>query len=511
MSSSRQDEDLTGRTQLLGNVVSSWLGYFVVFATGFFLPRVIDMKLGQFQLGIWDFCWTLVSYLGFVNLGIGSALNRYIAVYRASGKTHRLKVAVSTVIVIQQAIALLVVVASLAASHFIPQLLSNRFGSEVETAQTTALVMGLSVAVLMVFDVSRGILTGCHRWDIFNLVNTATQALSVLVMIVALYQGYGLVAIAVVYLACMLMQGLIRAFAARRICPDARFSFSAVSPRFAREILTFGLAGNVMGLIPLIIIQGTFLLVTSTLGPATLPLLARPLALLRGFTTLMSRFTFILAPMAASIIATQGKQEMQRFALESLRYSLAVTVPFIVVFCCFGSTIMRLWMGDNYTRDFIIVALGLGNLLPLALSPLQQILVGMGRHKRLSLLAVATAALLFVVFGSLLYSQGWSADAAALLIALIKTCVSGLLIPIVACRLIGIPVFTFVRTIIPIPLAGGLAGTVFLAGLSHYNQSLSIMIAGVISYLSATVLYYWHVLLDVDARAKIRSKLSRAG
>jgi len=72
-------EDLTGRHRLVSNVIFNWGGHFVFIIAGFIMPRMIDRRLGQEILGIWDFAWSLVSYFQIVGMGIGSSVNRFVA------------------------------------------------------------------------------------------------------------------------------------------------------------------------------------------------------------------------------------------------------------------------------------------------------------------------------------------------------------------------------------------------------------------------------------------------
>src|SRR5438876_10171005 len=76
-------KDLTGRDRLVSNVLFSWGGQFVFIATGFVMPRIIDVKLGQEVLGVWDFAWSLVAYFQFIEAGITCSVNRYVGRYWA--------------------------------------------------------------------------------------------------------------------------------------------------------------------------------------------------------------------------------------------------------------------------------------------------------------------------------------------------------------------------------------------------------------------------------------------
>lgn len=86
---SRQDKveshDLTGRDRLVSNVLFSWAAHSVFIVAGFITPRMINRRLGQDLLGVWDFSWSLVNYFQLVRASIGSSVNRYIAMHRATG------------------------------------------------------------------------------------------------------------------------------------------------------------------------------------------------------------------------------------------------------------------------------------------------------------------------------------------------------------------------------------------------------------------------------------------
>ena len=48
-------EDLTGQNRFGWNLAVSWVSQLVLIFSGFVMPRLVDDKLGQFSLGIWDF------------------------------------------------------------------------------------------------------------------------------------------------------------------------------------------------------------------------------------------------------------------------------------------------------------------------------------------------------------------------------------------------------------------------------------------------------------------------
>jgi O-antigen/teichoic acid export membrane protein len=77
--------DRTGRSQLVSNVLFTWGGQMVFFASGFIMPRMIKEKLGTDVLGVWDFSWALIAYFRFVDMGVTASVNKYVAQYWGMG------------------------------------------------------------------------------------------------------------------------------------------------------------------------------------------------------------------------------------------------------------------------------------------------------------------------------------------------------------------------------------------------------------------------------------------
>ena len=123
-------EDLTGKSRLVVNVVTSWIGQILVVIAGFFLPRVIDNNLGQAGLGIWDFAWSVNAYISLSHFGIGAALNRYVAKYRTAGDDFLLQRSVSTTIAIQFVLASAAILISIGIYFCIPIFLAERLGMQ---------------------------------------------------------------------------------------------------------------------------------------------------------------------------------------------------------------------------------------------------------------------------------------------------------------------------------------------------------------------------------------------
>jgi len=67
------------------NVLANWTGYAVGVLVNFFLSPLIVHHLGASAYGVWTLLVTLTAYLGLLDLGIRSAVTRYVARSESQG------------------------------------------------------------------------------------------------------------------------------------------------------------------------------------------------------------------------------------------------------------------------------------------------------------------------------------------------------------------------------------------------------------------------------------------
>jgi O-antigen/teichoic acid export membrane protein/peptidoglycan/xylan/chitin deacetylase (PgdA/CDA1 family) len=487
-------EDLTGKSKLVRNVITSWLSYLVFLVAGFVMPHQIDGQLGPAELGLWDFCWTLVNYLSLSAIGIGSALNRYVAKYRAEQNIPALQQAVSTVICIQIGLSILVVLFAAIGSWYIPiHFVDAEIAAKTNLSAVIAW-LGLALAFQFLFDTSRGIVTGVHRWDYFNALNASCYLVAVIGMLSALYLGYGIDVLAMIYAIMQLVQGIFRSVLARILCPEAVFNIKLVDRKFGLEIASFGLKSIVISITGLLAIQTTNILLMYKLGPVALAVFTRPIALVRHIENFLSRFTFILTPIAGTIESLEGRQKLKDFVVDSAKYGLAFSLPAVVLFAVFGHHIIELWMGASYVEEYLVAILALGFLLPMSQSAISRVLIGIDEHGPAALLSIVSLTIFYPVVWLLL--KPTTTQDFALLAVVPLSLVNGVIVPIYACRRIGLSVFEYVSRAFTKVLAIGIPLSVSLAILAEMYSAgwlLSIFL-GAIYLLAISALYYKFIL-----------------
>jgi O-antigen/teichoic acid export membrane protein len=503
--------DLTGRGRLAGNVAWSWGGHLVFVVAGFVMPRFIDRHVGQEALGVWDFGWSFVSYFTMASIGIGSSVNRYVAKHRAAGDVEGLNRTVASVMCINLFVGAAVVLLTAASIWAVPAFFSSRLGPRTNEATWVIGLLGASLAVQMAFDGLRGVMTGCHRWDLHNALNAGIYAATVAGMILALSIGGGLRSLGLAHLAFAGAGEVVRWALAHRVCPELRIRFADARWEQGKRMLSFGAKSSLSAASRLILVQANALLVGSYFGPAALAVYARPSALVRHAETFVAKFAMVLTPTASSLQGAGRFKELRELLLDSARLGTSLALPIVLVLAVLGDPILRIWMGERYEVGIVLPILALGYLLALGQHPVNTILMGLNLHGR-----VAVVNLVLAVFGIgmavvMVTALGWGLPGAALGVALPITLGSGMFVPYYGCRKFEIPPGEYMRRVFVRPLACAAPFTVCLVASRALfaERPVVAVLAGCATGAAVLAPLYWRYILPVGVRQRIAGLASR--
>ena len=496
--------DITGRERLAGNLAARWLGQVVVIISGFIMPRLIDDSLGSAALGIWDLGWTTVSYFRMLGLGLAGGLNRFVALYSAREAQGELRRAVSSTVFLQVIVAAVTLALALVLAWLLPALFNTIPADQVRPSQLLIAFLGANLAVRMLGWPARGILTGYHYWAITSAVTGVGDIIVLAGLYLALKMGGGLGELGMVMFGCAILSEGTRTIMAKRVYRERLLIWSAVDRKMIRKMFVYGMKNNVAGLPLILAHQVTIFMLVAQAGPAALAVFARPMALFSEVMRLIKHYAFLLTPMAGSIQGLARDGELKEFFLTSLRSSLAMTLPPVLLLSGYGDTIIRVWMGDDYVVPALLPLLGLGVLLPLANSAAMRILAGIDAHGRVALQSLLVTSIAFVVAAVPGYLLGWSVLTAACVIGIARTAGPGITVLVGACRRLSVPSSEYFREVVLLPLACNMPLAAVIACSRIVDPDL--VLAEAVAWGSAgsalTAVLYWRFLLSAGLKAR---------
>lgn len=494
----KKPEDLTGQDRFAWNLFVSWASQIVLVFSGFIMPRLVDEKVGQVALGIWDFGWSFVSYLALLGFGMGACFNRYIAKYRSAGDFVRLNEVANSAVFVQLLVSFLVTVCTVLFYFILPHFFSDALKENTEMAQWVVLFLGFSLSVGMAAGSAKGLLTGYHRWDIHNALHAGDSVFSLLLMVLLLfYTELGVIGMALGYLISTIVFETIRFVFVGKYCKEFKLDLHVANLATCKEMLIFSIKSMLSSLPPILLLQSINIILVSAIGPAALAVFARPMALTRQIKTFMAKFTLMLTPTTGSMQGAGDIKAIRSLFINMTTLSFAFAIPSLGFLFIYGDVVLQYWMGHDYALWGLIMTLAAGQLLPMGQDTSLRILMGMNYHGRISIIAFITVFVIFAISILFLGINNWELTTAALLYVLPMNIVYGFVVPIYTCRQLNLSWLNYIYNCLIKPIFYVLP-YLLLVFYSRYafdhNEHIQALLAFVAALLVTGCIYFIYLL-----------------
>ena len=347
---------------------------------------------------------------------------------------------ISSVLCVQGIMGLIILVITALVVWTIPIFWSDRLGELVSDAQWLVFFLGLSMSVSFAFGAFDGVLTGCHRWDIYNSINAGSHAVGVTAMLIALMIGGGILWLGFIYLIESVLRVLISMIIVYRVCPVLKIRAKYASLSVALSMLHFGGKTYANEVSRTLLYQTNSILIMTYLGPMMLALYSRPMALIHHIRTLSVKLAHTITPIASEMEVTGNNRELAELIIKMARYNVAMALPPILFLCILGGPLLLFWMGKGYQQDILIAILAAGHLLTIANQPLQTALIGLNAHGRPAIFTLCAAiSSVILCYLALAYLNGGLLSAAISVVVPLMLA-DGIFITVYSCRKLNLPV-----------------------------------------------------------------------
>ncbi len=494
------------------NTLINWSGHLLLIVSGFVLPRIIDSRIGQERLGVWDFGWSATAYLTLINAGIASSVNRYVARHRTRGDWEAMNRVCSACAAVFLATALLATLVTVGLTVCAGSILPASFAGYVDEAQWLILFLGLASALNMYLTVYNGVLSGFQRYDLATSIECGLHITLMGVIAALLFAGYGLRAMAVGVLVTRCIEAVLKHAAAGRACPTLHIAPRFVSRAGIREVMTFGSKTFLNQAARVTLYQGHSLLIAAFLGPAAVAVHARAMALVMHANKLLFQFGRVLIPTASSLQAADDTKALAKLVVQGTRFSMLMALPMVLVLTLLGRPLMHVWMGEGYGDVPLLGILALGHLAPLSQTGAFYALQGMDRHGIPGLATLAATVLSIGASWIALWGMDAGLVSVSISIGVSLTVVNLFVIPVVIARCAGLSLRSYLAETVPGAVAAVLPFGLWLA-ISRYLLGLgdlATLLVGLGGGAVFLALAYWRAVVPMALKARVAARLRPA-
>ncbi len=489
-------------------MLSNWFGLAANLVISFFMAPFIVHKLGNSSYGLWALMLQLTGYMGVVDVGLRSALVRFVSRLRAQNDQDGLNELMSSTLQLYSGFALLCLLGgsflaffALPHLHVPPALLLQ--------ARNTLLIASVILASDFVFATFQGSLAGLSRWDLRNLISTGVLILRAGLTFAMLSRGHGLVTLALVQLFASLIGHVFEVYFVRRLLPGLRFSWGHLQKKVLRPIFSHSAYSMLIGLGVGINYEVDSIVIAAFLPVQEITFYVIGFNLIKYLRDLINASSMIVAPLASHLDAQGRSHGVSQLLKRGSKYTLLLSYLGCAGLLCLGPDFIRLWMGDDYAARSgkVVIILTLGLFFSLTENIGGHLLFGLGKHRlnvwcTLGEAALNLAASIFLVRHYGIYGVAAGTGLAALV-------VRGWFFPNAALKVFQVRwkeylAASVLPTIVPtLAFAGGIMTTRHFIPVHGYGTLFLAAMGGVITYLP----FLYTVGLDAGERAQLRSRL----
>src|SRR5215472_511175 len=366
------------------SVLSNWAFLFVNVLVAFWMTPFVVKQLGDSSYGIWALVLQLTGYMGVVDVGLRSALVRFIARLSARKDHAALNRLLSSTLIIYGSLApTCIVIGLLLSVYVLPHMQIG--SSSLHMAQITVVFASGLVACDFLFATPHATLAGLSRWDLINGVWIIMILIRTALIIIFLKLGFGLVTLAIIQLAAHLVGysievGLIRLF---RLVPGFKFVLHKPDRQELQPVvehswysLLLSLANRINYQVDTIVI-GVFL----PIGQVTLYVIG--LRLIEYLRDTINSSTMVIAPVVSSLEAVGDSSQVRNVLVRGTKYSVMIACFGCVAFLALGKDFIRLWMGPRFqtASGTVLVILTLSVMFSCTQFVSAHVLFGLSKHR----------------------------------------------------------------------------------------------------------------------------------
>jgi O-antigen/teichoic acid export membrane protein len=492
------------------SIFSNWFALLVTAIVGVFLTPFMIHRLGALQYGLWILAGSFADYYGILDLGVRSAVFRFIARAWAANDRKKLDETFATSMAMCVSVSVFIVVLSVLLAPVLPHLL--RFDSASGRMFPAVLIfLASSVAVTLPARLFGTYLTALARWDLYNIAGLTSTILRAIMIVVALSTGGGVLAVAIITASVALLSLTLHWCLVRRIDPALSYGFRLATRRTAREIMGFSFHSSLLSVGDSLRFYSDSLVIARFLSVASVTPFSIPAKLMEYFKQIVVAAG---GPLLGRFTEFDGREDpvgQRHFFLRSTRVCALLSLFMGVLFVVDGKAFLRLWVGPELSFSYsILMVLLVGYVLALAQYPSLLILIARAEHRQIAAwnLVEGVANLILSVVWAQNYGLMGVAMGTAVPMVLSKIFIQ----PLYACRAAGISIGTYAKESLLKPaIFGALCLAVFELFLRPSDTSgiVGLGLFGLAQTAFASVAIYF-IGLTPDERDRVGDAVLRS-
>ena len=375
------------------NVLMNWASMAISMVVPFFLTPFVVRHLGPTAYGIWILAVSTVSYLSLLDLGLRSAIIRFVSKAQAQNHMAEATSSIGAALWFRLVVAAGVAILSVTLSLTFKRLFTIPLNMQ-RPAQITVLLCALGVGISLISGVFGAVLAAVNRFDVLSSVTMAQTIARAAGVIVILRNGLGLVSLAYWELTIIFLSGVASCVIAFKVFPACRVRLERPDTRVVKKIWAYSFTTFIYIIAVQIITNTDNLVVGAYLGVGVVVFYSIGGSLVSYSGQAVGALSSTFTPLASGLEASGKSEDLRRLLIRGTQASLGLALPISLALLLRGGTFIALWMGPQYSEISwtVIQILMISQFFSVANCTAASIMMAIDKHKPLAWWVVFEAA-----------------------------------------------------------------------------------------------------------------------
>ncbi len=474
--------------------------------SGFYVMPLMIHSFGDTNFGIWILVASFMGFAGVLDLGLPSAVSRFIsqAIGRGGQEAEReIKLITATAFYIFVSITVLTIVLISLIIVFAPAFLRN--ADQIDLFRKLLLILCLNNLFIFPTSVFEGILTANLRHDLISSRKIFFTTVRVGLIIFLIKSHFGLLSIAWVTVGCNIADNFVRAILAYQIDPRVSISPSNFQRAKVKQLLSYSVYTFVGRIADILRFQVDSFVITLFTNVALVTPYRVAARLIEYFMQFISEISTVFRPYFCQ---EEGKNNHE--GIKDKFLFLTKIIAYIATFVgmmllLYGKNFIERWVGSQYTISYTILMI---LVIPITFALIQStvfpLLYGISKHKFIAYTNIGEGLLNLILSIILVKKLGIVGVALGTAIPLIIT--KFFVQPFYVTRILRIPLKKYVLVILsPFFMTVVAVGTPWLR-IVHYLRSdyMNLLFFGTIQTLIFVLIVFLFGFSEVEKNFILR-------
>lgn len=447
--------------------------------------------IGQSNFGLYTLATSLVTMVT-IDLGLSSAVTRFISKYRAENDVESIKKFLGIAYKLFIALAIIFLVSLTIVYFNVDRIFLKLTPDEIEKVKVLLSIAGLYAVISFPFHPLDGLLVS-GEWFIFQKSTAlVSRVLNIVLMVTALLMGYGLYSLVVVNaISGLIVIGLKLYFLNKN--DSQEISWKSFDKEMTKEIFSFSLWVMVISIAQRLILNVTPSILGITSGSREIAIFSAAMTIEGYVWTFATVFGGMFLPKVSRLIYgdNAGPDAIQALMIKVGRIQFILLAAIVSIFIVTGRGFFLNWLGIDFEKSYLIsVLLILPGLItiPQEIASTALIASNQVRYNALSRIIIAVISISL----SYLLSLKFGSTGAGIAIFIGNLIGGAIILNIIYARVLKINVWDFFRKCqmsmafpFILVLISGFTLNYFITDVSWINTFLKIIILLVIYSFSS--------------------------